>query len=226
MTEADVYNSGDLVQRLRGVDVCSVSDALDRLGLFGVLDGVLPMSATARVAGRAITVELGPVTEHRPSRHLCTAAVDAAGPDDVIVVAHQARRDCAGWGGNLSRAAKHRGVAGTIVHGSVRDTDESRDVGYPVFAMGSTPRTARGRVQELSWGATVQLGDVSVATGDYVIGDGSGVVVVGASDAERVITTAAEICAIEAKMAAAIERGQPVDDVMGRDYENMTKGRA
>ncbi|MDH4280456.1 MAG: hypothetical protein OEW83_20520 [Acidimicrobiia bacterium] len=71
-------------------------------------------------------------------------------------MAHQGRGDCAGWGGNLSRAARKREVAGTIVHGAVRDVDEAIEISYPVFATEATPLTARGRAEEKAWGATVE----------------------------------------------------------------------
>jgi regulator of RNase E activity RraA len=211
-----------LVERLRRLDACAVADALDSFGLPGVLDGVGPLTGPARVAGRVVTVELAPADGEHPTRHLGTAAVAASGPDDVLVVAHQGRTDCAGWGGNLSRAARQQGVAGTIVHGAVRDVDEARELGYPVFGTGVTPRTARRRVCEVAWGTTVHLHGLSVTRGDFVVADSSGVVFVPEGDVERVLERAEAIARKEAAMAAALERGEPVTSVMGSDYEAMT----
>src|SRR4051812_49552382 len=137
---------GDLVERLARLDTCAVSDALDRLGLVGAVAGLRPMWPCPRVAGRVVTVKLKPATGERPSRHLGTAAVEAATPGDVIVVDHGGRAEAAGWGGILSLAAKVKGVGGVIVDGACRDVDESRDVRLPVFARSATPRTARGRI--------------------------------------------------------------------------------
>src|SRR5207249_9573905 len=88
---------------------------------------------------------------------------------------HQGRTDCAGWGGNLSRAARVRGIAGTLVHGAVRDVDEARDLVYPVYAVAATPHTARGRAQEHAWNETITFAGVRVEPGDYVIADGTGI---------------------------------------------------
>jgi 4-hydroxy-4-methyl-2-oxoglutarate aldolase len=219
-----IQAAGDDVARLRRLDVCAVSDALDSFGLPGVVDAVVPVTGATRIGGRVIPVLLGSPRGGGSGRHLCTAAVMAGGEDDVIVVAHQGRFDSAGWGGNLSRAAKQRRVAGTIVDGAVRDVDESRDVGYAVFASSVTPRTARGRTEEHSWGEPVRFGGVDVATGDLVIADGSGVAFVRSADAERVLAKAEEIAEKEATMAAAIDRGEPVDAVMGQKYETMIAG--
>lgn len=211
-----------LVERLRALDSCAVSDACDRLGLTGrVSTAAAPVTGAGRVAGRVITVELGLPSGGASGRHLCAAATDAATPDDVIVIAHQGRADCAGWGGNLSRAALVRGAAGTVIDGATRDVDEAIEIGYPVFATGATPLTARGRTEEKDWGGPIDFGGIVVDHGDLVVADSSGVVFIPASDAGRVVAAAEAIAAKEAAMAADIQRGRPVSDVMGTAYETM-----
>lgn len=222
MTPTD---DASLSERFRQLDACAVSDACDRLGLTDrVAEGPVPLTGPVRIAGRAVTVLLGPPRPpdpDRPKRHLCAAATDGAGPDDVIVVAHQGRRDCAGWGGNLSRAARRRGVAGTLVDGAVRDVDEAIELGYPVFGVAATPRTARGRTEEYEWGGSIEFGGVTVEPGDWVVADSTGVVVVPAARADEVLVAAEEIAATEAAMAAAIDAGHPVSEVMGAGYESL-----
>jgi 4-hydroxy-4-methyl-2-oxoglutarate aldolase len=210
-------------ERLAALDSCAVSDALDALGLAGAVAGVGPMTVARCIAGRVLTVELGAPAGAAPGRHLCTAAIEAARPGDVIVVAHQGRSDCAGWGGNLSRAAARRGVVATIVHGAVRDVDESKAVGYPVYATSATPRTARGRAEEVSWGEPVDLGSVRVSTGDFVVADGSGVVFITAADIKSVLESAEYIVRREAAMAALLDQGEPAGEVLGADYEILIR---
>jgi regulator of RNase E activity RraA len=220
-----VSATDDYVARLARLDSCTVADARDQLGLSdAVVTGLSNLTGTTRIAGRVITVQLGPPRPELPARHLCTAAIEAAGTGDVIVVAHAGRTDCAGWGGNLSRAALVRGARGTVVHGAVRDIDEARDIGYPVYASAATPRTARGRAQEQAWGVPVDIAGVSVDTGDYVIADGTGIVFVAAADAARVLAAAEAIAASEATMAAAITATRAVSDVMDASYERMLEG--
>ncbi|WP_329406744.1 demethylmenaquinone methyltransferase [Nocardia vinacea] len=217
----------DLVKRLRALDTCAVSDALDRHGLTGVVDGLRPLAAQRPLAGRAVTVLLGPPSGQSAAptkRHLGTAAVESAGPGDVIAVAHQGRTDCAGWGGLLSRAAAGRGVEGVVVDGAARDLAEAAEAGLPVMARAATPVTARGRTTEHSWGQPVELGGVTVAPGDLVLGDSGGVVVIPAAHADEVLATAERIAATEAAMATAIEAGTPVSEVMGKTYEELTYG--
>jgi 4-hydroxy-4-methyl-2-oxoglutarate aldolase len=217
--------AADTVARLRRLDTCAVSDALDRLGITDrVAAQVRSVTGSARVAGTVITVELGPVISSPGLRHLCTAAVEAGGPGDVVVVAHQGRSDCAGWGGNLSRAALVRGIAGTIVDGAARDVDESRDIGYPVYASAVTPRTARGRAQEIRWREPIDFAGVAVASGDYVVADATGVVFIASGDIERVLDAAEAIAGREAATATAIADGVAVSEAMGVSYETLLNG--
>jgi len=165
-----------------------------------------------------------PSTVEPASRHLCTAAIEAAGPGDVIVVAHQGRLDCAGWGGNLSRAAQARHVEGTIVDGAARDVDEATAIGYPVFAAAATARTARQRAQEHAWGVAVEIAGLTIRPGDFVVADSSAIVFIPDADAERVVAAASTIAHREAAMAAAIAAGTPISAVMGADYERLHLG--
>ena len=84
------------------------------------------------------------------TRHLCTAAIEAANPGDVIVVEQRTGLDAACWGGNLALGAHVRGVAGVIVEGPARDIDDCRKFDFPVFAREHTARTARGRILEVA----------------------------------------------------------------------------
>jgi 4-hydroxy-4-methyl-2-oxoglutarate aldolase len=211
----------NLVRRLSNLDTCAVSDALDRLQLTGVVLGLRPLTVLRRVAGRVLTTELGPADGRKSIRHLGTAAVDAARPGDVIVMAHKGRLDAAGWGGLLSLGAVKKGVAGVIVDGAARDIDESRELDLPVFARAAVPLTARGRVLEYNWNQKVQVGNVEVSPGDLVLADGSGVVFVAADQAERVLAAAEEIAARERAMAEGVRAGKPMADVMGANYENL-----
>jgi 4-hydroxy-4-methyl-2-oxoglutarate aldolase len=215
--------------RLAALDTCAVSDALDRLGFAGVALGLSGITAGRRIAGPVGTVALGPAEGRRSERHLGTAAIEAAERGDIIVVAAGGRTDAAGWGGVLSQAAALRGVAGVIVDGACRDVDEAKALELPVYARAGVPRTARGRLVEVSTGEGVRVAGIDVRPGDLVIADGSGVVFVPSARAGDVIEVAEEIAAKEREMVARLKAGMPVSRVMSRDYETMLdagKGRA
>jgi 4-hydroxy-4-methyl-2-oxoglutarate aldolase len=211
----------ELVERLARLDSCALSDALDRLRQSGVVLGLQALTVPRRIAGRVITLQLEKAAGRPSTRHLGTAAIESSGPGDVIVVAHAGRLNVAGWGGLLSLGAVMRGVEGVIVDGACRDVDEGRDLGLPVYARAAVPLTARGRVIETAWNEPVTIGDVSVAPGDLVLADGSGVVFLPAAHAEEIIGTAEQIAACEQAMAQALRSGRPITKVMGVSYEEL-----
>ena len=209
--------------RLGRVDTCVVSDALDKLGFTGVVPGLVRLSTDSKITGPVVTVRLETANGRNAERHLCTAAIETAKPGEIIVVEHHSRSDCAGWGGILSRAAGIRKIAGVIVDGICRDIDESRELGFPVFARGVLPVTARGRVIETEFNTPVIIGSITVRPGDWVIADGSGVVFIAAENLQAVVEQAEKLVAREAELIADIESGTPVRTVMSRTYEQMTR---
>jgi regulator of RNase E activity RraA len=213
------------LQRLRRLDCCALSDALDKLKLPGAVTGLPQRSGAGRIAGRAITVKLG-IGEPPPGppKHLGCTAIEAAGPDHVIVVEQKSGVEAGCWGGLLSLGAKVRGVAGVVADGPVRDIDEAIGFEFPVFSRALTAYTARGRVVEKGTNVAVEIGTVTVQAGDYVAADRSAVVFIAGRDIERVLDTAEQIAAREAAMAKAILAGTPIGQVMGGHYEHMLKG--
>jgi 4-hydroxy-4-methyl-2-oxoglutarate aldolase len=211
-----------LLARLKALDVCAVSDALDRLGLTASVSGLVPRTVRTRIAGRATTVRFA-AGSRAGKQHACTAAIEAAEPGGIVVVEQRTGVDAAGWGGILSRAAVTRGLSGAVVDGPARDIDEALEVGFAVFARGCTARTARGRIFEIETGGPVLIGEAMVEPGDYVLADSSGVAFVGPAHIEEVLKTAESIAAREAAMAREVEAGQPVSQVMGASYEHMLR---
>lgn len=212
----------EILQRLSRLDTCAVSDALDRLGLPGVAPGVGPLWPCPRISGRVVTMKLEPAGPEPSKQHLGTRAIEAAGQGDIIVI-DNAGRPVSGWGGLLSLAAGLKGVAGVLVDGACRDVDESRELGFPVYARCAAPMTARGRVQEQSCNEEVQFSGVEVHPGDLVVADGSGVVFIPQARELEVLSQAEKIAQRESLMAAEIRKGRPVSEVMGLDYESMLK---
>ena len=212
--------SDKVLERLRALDVCALSDALDRLNLPASVSGLVPQTLRARIAGKVATVKFAAGSKVG-ARHACTAAVEAAEPGGIVLVEQRTGVDAAGWGGILSRASIARGLSGAIVDGPARDIDEALEVGFPVYARGCTARTARGRIFEADTGCPVTIGEVTVHPGDYALADSSGVAFIPAAEIERVLDAAEAIAAREAAMTKDVQAGQPVSQVMGASYEHM-----
>ena len=214
----------DFLARLKRIDCCALSDALDQLKMTGVVCGMIQGSGSGRIAGRAITVRLvAGVKSEGPPKHLCATAIELGGPGSIIVVEQRSGIEAGSWGGLLSMGAQTKGVEGVIAEGPVRDIDQAMEMGFPVFARAWTARTARGRIVEHSTNEPVQIGDVTVHAGDYVLADRSATIFVAAQDIERVLVAAERIVAKEDLMAKEIHIGTAIGTVMGANYEHMLK---
>lgn len=220
------------IQRLRQLDACAVSDALDKLQLKGAVTGIPLRSAgpnnASRIAGKAVTMKVGPgEPPPGPPKHLGCTAIEHADSEHIIVVEQRSSIEAGCWGGLLTLGAKTKGVAGVIADGPLRDVDEAIAYEFPIYARNLTSRTARGRVVELGTQVTVQIGFgaqlTDVQPGDYILADRSAIIVIAAADIARVLDAAEAIVAKEAAMAQAIRAGTPIAQVMGGAYEHMLK---
>lgn len=188
----------EVLSRLLDMPAANVADAMERLS---VVDGrVHAMWQGMRVVGPALTVLV------RPGDNLLIhRAVGVAKPGDVIVVSGGADESRALIGEVLSTRASQRGVGGFVIDGAVRDIDELKRIGLPVFARGLSPagpfKFGPGHI-----GRAVAVGGTSVSPGDIVVGDSDGVVIIPLSTAEVVVRDAEAIVEAESRHRASVGR--------------------
>ena len=194
----------DLLARFAKLPTSAISDALDRLGLPGQVDGLKPMLAGARICGQTVTLRYLPVG---PAGGTVGDFLHLAEAGDVICIDNRGRLDCTVWGNILTEAAKAKGIAGTVIEGVNRDVGESRDYGYPIWSRANHSRTGKDRVALDATNVPVVLGNIRVDPGDVVCADDSCVVVVPASRAADVLGVAEAIEAKEALILADIRAG-------------------
>ena len=209
-----VTSSTELLRRLAWLDSTVLSDALDGLGLPCGVGGLRPRWGDRRVTGVVRTVQLEPDNGGEPGPHIVTRAIAHAGSGDVLVVANDGREDVSCFGGLLSLGSVARGVVGVIADGACRDVAEAQELGLPVYARSVTPRTARGRLRERSFGERVEISGVPVDDGDLVVADDSGVVFVPQARAEEVISRAEAILGREKAIAVDVRAGVPMAQAM------------
>lgn len=208
------------------LDTCVISDAIDALGGerdgFGrSLVGSTAAWAGARALGWAVTMKLADGPSPAGSVHLGVRAISISRPGNVIVVDAGGVTGAGSWGGLLSTAASVRGVGGVLSSGAVRDIDEARELSFPVFSAGATPRTARGRCHEVSCGEPVSIDGFRVAVGDLIAADGTGVVAVPRARAREVLAKALELARREAGLRDALLGGADPVRILGGGYEDM-----
>jgi regulator of RNase E activity RraA len=207
----------EIVARLGALYTATLSNALEDLGLDGVILGLPPVAPGMRLSGRALAVLqiTGAAGDFPGSDFRVGAMIDAAGPGDVVVVANGGHQ-VSSWGGNATYAAKLKGIAGLVVDGGVRDREEIVEHGWPVFARHLVPTTGRGRIRVVEIGGTVTVAGQRVATGDVVVADGTGIVCIPEEQAERVLEIAERLAADDAQAMAEIAAGLTFSEAMAK----------
>jgi regulator of RNase E activity RraA len=201
----------------------TLSDAMDRLGIVGQAIGIMPLDRGFRLAGRAFTVRTIPVAAESKT---VGDYIDDVPADSVVVLDNSGRLDCTVWGDILTIMAHRRELAGTVIPGVCRDVARSLELAYPIFSRGVTMRTGRGRVQADGYQVPVSLGEVHVAPGDVVVGDGDGVVVIPQGREEEVLAVSREITEAEERIRGEIEAGSRLDEARKRHrYFQLQSGR-
>lgn len=187
-------------------DAAKVGDAMGHYGIMHY--EIKPISPGMRLLGPAITV----LTSPGDALYVAHAA-DVAQPGDVIVIDAGGYLDVSVIGDRISYYMKEkRGVAGLVVDGAVRDARGLREMAFPTFARGITPRIF-GSQGPGAINVPISCGGVPVNPGDLVLGDDDGVVVVPREDVARVLKLADEHLAGELHRLDLVNQGQSLTDV-------------
>jgi 4-hydroxy-4-methyl-2-oxoglutarate aldolase len=177
----------------------------DVAGRRGALHGrIQALAPSMRVCGPAFTIEV------RPGDNLMIhAAMALARPGDVLVIDGKADQTCALMGSIMLNACKRLGLAGVVLDAAIRDTEELRELCFPVWAVGSNPngptKTASGRI---NW--PISCGGISVQPGDLIVADADGVVVVEREKAASLLPLAAKKVADERRRIEDITSGKAI----------------
>lgn len=214
-------HESDILHALCELSTTDLSDALDRLGIAGQCLGIMPLARSFRLIGRAFTIHYVPVSIERGT---VGDYIDDLGPGDVVVLDNAGRLDATVWGDLLTSTAHRRGVAGTVIDGICRDIDRSIELEYPIYSRGNWMRTGKDRVRVDGINVPVSIGGVRVEPGDYLRGDGDGVVVVPASRIDVVVSAAQEIHAAEEVIRAGIAEGNDLRSARAKvSYYDLQK---
>ncbi|WP_297872229.1 RraA family protein [uncultured Oscillibacter sp.] len=193
-----------ILERLSKLDVASVSDAMDKLGIPCGLLGLHPVVPGKHICGRAFTVHYVPngVVKGNVGDFL-----DDVKPGEVVVIDNGGRLHCTVWGDIMTYVATKNGVAGTIIDGVCRDVPGIQENGYAIFTKSTYMVTGKDRVTVDFVNKPVSISGVQVCPGDIILADDTGAVCIPDSAAERACEIAEGIEAAEQKIIAAVKGG-------------------
>jgi 4-hydroxy-4-methyl-2-oxoglutarate aldolase len=211
-----------LTEAFKEISTCNISDALDKLGLPCGTYGIQPLYDCPRIAGTAVTMKVVPYGSMRPSGHMGADPLDAAQPGDVLVFDNNGRLDQNCWGEIVTYAALQKGVVGVIIDGAARDVDVTKQMGFPVYARGIVPHTARNRNVQGDFNCAVKIGTLQVNPGEIVVADVNGVCVIPIDRAEEVLKVSKELIEKENELIRRIKTGVSFRDVdKASGYDTM-----
>ncbi len=201
-----------LTERLSQLYASAVHDVLRGMGHDAVVlpTDIRPLDPTLKLAGPVWTCS--GFLDHTKTRHdtlLGWTTLLSKAPTGHVVVCQPNNHSVALMGELSAETLKNKGVLGYVVDGGCRDTDFILELGFPVFHSFFTPSDVVARwVPDLDrFGQPVTLGDVTVCTGDYLIGDRDGAVVIPAALVEEVVTKTEAVAATENQVRDAIRGG-------------------
>lgn len=190
----------DQMAALRGVPTGFVVDALGGSG--GLDYRIKPVvSEQAAFCGVALTCDAGPA-----DNLAVFAALRLLQPGDVLAAATGGHAGCAVAGDLLLGMARNCGAVAFVTDGCVRDIPGLREVGLPCFALGVTPNSP-AREGPGTVGFPLVLAGAAIATGDILVGDQDGVVVVPFERIDEVLARLEAVRAAEAELDAKVKAG-------------------
>lgn len=168
------------------------------------------------IAGPALTVDV-PDGEGA----LVAEAILQANSGDILVVGGHGNCSVSYWGDHRSICAKLKGLEGIVIDGAFRDIEGCREAGFPVFAKGITCATAAKKGTG-TLGTQVVCGGITVQTGDIVVADLNGVVVIKPEEAADVMNRALKKRELQDAVIAYMKRtGNIITSLKGLTKERV-----
>lgn len=193
----------NILAALGKVSAANLSDALHRAA---PLKNIFPVFVSGKIAGRAVTVRTAPGDWAKPVQ-----AIDVASPGDIIVI------DAGGtgpavWGELASASAVLKKLAGVVIYGGIRDVSDIKKMKFPSYASVITPQAGEPRgFGEI--GVTIDIGGVKISSGDWILADEDGVMVVPSATTVESANRAMDVLEKEERLRTEIKAGKTLSEL-------------
>jgi 3-hexulose-6-phosphate synthase/6-phospho-3-hexuloisomerase len=198
------YDKSELKKAFSLVSTPNITDAMHKQG---AMQGIKPIKLGFHMVGRALTVRTTDGDWAKPIE-----AIDKADQGEVIVVDVNGGKTAI-WGELATWSAKLKNLSGVVIDGAVRDLDDLVKIDFPVFSKHISPNAGEPKgFGEI--GAEITCGNQTVKTGDWIIGDDSGVVVVPQEIAQEIANRALDVKEHENRIREEIKSGGSLGTVV------------
>ena len=199
------YAEPDIREAFLKVSTPNLADAMQKRG---PMKGIVPrIHHGTKMVGRALTVKTADGDWAKP-----VEAIDKAKPGEGIVI-DAGGGTTAVWGELASHSCQVKGVAGVVIDGAARDIDTILEIKFPCFARHIVPHAGEPKGHG-DIGGEIECGGQFVRTGDWIVGDESGVVVVPQEQAVEMANRALDVLERENRLREEIRRGGTLSSVL------------
>lgn len=208
--------SEELVAEFKGIPTPILSDVTTKYENT-MSSAIEPIAGNISMAGTAFTVKTYP-----GDNLMAHKALTMAEAGDVLVIDANEYTEAGLVGELFSTSCQHHGLHGTVIDGAARDVEEIDELGFPVFARGTSPKGSY-KAHPGSINVPIACGGLVVEPGDIIVGDGEGVVAVKPHHAEAVLKDAQAKLDDEDATLERIQNGEYIYDIagFGDQYEEL-----
>jgi 3-hexulose-6-phosphate synthase/6-phospho-3-hexuloisomerase len=198
------YDKSEIKKAFLMVSTPNISDALHKKGS---IKDIRPIKLGYKMVGRALTVQTIDGDWAKPIE-----AIDKAEKNSVLVIDVNGGKTAI-WGELATWSAIIKGIEGVVINGTVRDLDDIIKMDLPIFTryIASNAGEPKGYGEI---GAEIQFGDQLIRTGDWIIGDDSGVIVVPQEIAQEIANRSLDVKEHENRIREEIKKGGSLSSVL------------
>lgn len=216
----------ELAARINTLKVADLADGCRRLGFRGSVAGadLRPGIPYARLCGTAVTARLviapGSIDYEEQMARLYELGRSVF---QGVLVQRNEVPEFTSMGSGGARVARAHGYVGCVVHGPIRDTEELRDLRFPVFGIGVRPdsilvnQMPPGHSIHIEVGTRLEVAGMLVNPGDVIVGDNDGVIALPPDRLAEVVAEAEAIVALERRIFAQLDQGMTFHEILQHD---------
>lgn len=186
----------------QNVGLESISDAMNVLGIEGIIKGFTPTIPGEMVFGPIYTVKFEKCDI--PEKCIAGDYIDDVPAGSIVVIDNDNWDYCTVWGNILASVAQKRKIAGTVINGAARDFEVMKKIGYPLYSKHIGCRTGKGNVILKSVQTALTIDGIDVMPNDYIVAQNGIALIIPKEKLENVVEKAIEINEMENKILHAV----------------------
>ncbi|MFP4248676.1 MAG: 3-hexulose-6-phosphate synthase [Armatimonadota bacterium] len=204
--ETELFKRGGEEQLREIFARCSAANISDAMHRRGLVHGIFPVKPGLKAIGPALTVWTYPGDWAKP-----VEAIDEA-PEGAVLFIDVRGEVPAVWGEEATKSCISRNLGGVVIHGAMRDTREIAELDFPAFCSTRTPSAGEPKGMGMI-GVPLKIGETTIRTGDWIIADDDGVIVVPGEQAVAVANRSQSVYEREQREKGEIESGRTLGEI-------------